>query len=82
MKSTIFLTTALFLASAPSPDSKAISEFSAGFLSVGNDHGLMALETSLDKQFNAGTASLQTVLSVSEAKDPEEKATQEQLQIN
>jgi hypothetical protein len=42
MKSTILLTTALFLASAPSPDSKAISELSAGFLSPASDQGLMA----------------------------------------
>jgi hypothetical protein len=42
MKSTILLTTALFLASAPSPDSKAVSEFSAGFLSPASDQGLMA----------------------------------------
>jgi len=44
MKSTILLTTALFLASAPSPDSKAVSEFSAGFLSPASDQGLMAAE--------------------------------------
>lgn len=42
MKSTILLTTALFLASAPSPDSKTVSEFSAGFLSPASDQGLMA----------------------------------------
>jgi hypothetical protein len=42
MKSTILLTTALFLASAPSPDSKVVSEFSAGFLSPTSDQGLMA----------------------------------------
>jgi hypothetical protein len=52
MKSTILLTTALFLASAPSPDAKTISELSAGFLSVNNDHGLMASEVPLDKQIN------------------------------
>jgi len=53
MKSTILLTTALFLASAPSPDAKTISELSAGFLSVNNDHGLMASEVTLDKRINA-----------------------------
>lgn len=42
MKSTILLTTALFLASAPSPDSKTIAEFSAGFLAQSSDQGLMA----------------------------------------
>ena len=44
MKSTILLTTALFLASAPAPDSKTISELSAGFLSPKSEHGLMAAE--------------------------------------
>jgi hypothetical protein len=53
MKSTILLTTALFLASAPSPDAKTISELSAGFLSVNNEHGLMASEVTLDKRINA-----------------------------
>jgi hypothetical protein len=64
MKSTILLTTALFLASAPSPDSKAVSEFSAGFLSPASDHGLMAagptqanqpFSGSLPKQLTANT---------------------------
>lgn len=41
MKSTILLTTALFLASAPAPDTQAISEFSAGFLVFKNDFALM-----------------------------------------
>lgn len=45
MKSTILLTTALFLASAPAPDSKFISEISAGFLSLTDTHGLMASDT-------------------------------------
>ncbi len=42
MKSTILLTAALFLACAPSPDTQTISEFSAGFLFLKNDFGLMA----------------------------------------
>lgn len=45
MKSTILLSTALFLASAPSPDSKAISEFSAGFLVLTDNIGLMASDS-------------------------------------
>jgi hypothetical protein len=53
MKSTILLTTALFLASAPSPDAKTISELTAGFLSVDNDYGLMASEDTLGKGINA-----------------------------
>ena len=44
MKSMIVLATAFFLVSAPSPDSKSISEFSAGFLIETNDIGLMASE--------------------------------------
>ena len=44
MKSTLLLMTALFLMSAPSPDSKSVSEFSAGFLSETSDLGLMAAE--------------------------------------
>ena len=44
MKSVIVLTTAFFLVSAPSPDSKSISELSAGFLIETNNVGLMASE--------------------------------------
>jgi hypothetical protein len=44
MKSTILLATAIFLASAPSPDSQSISEMSAGFLVADNSQGLMAAE--------------------------------------
>jgi hypothetical protein len=42
MKSTILLTTALFLASAPAPDSETLAEVSAGFLSQSEQNGLMA----------------------------------------
>ena len=44
MKSIALLTTALFLASAPSPDSATISEMSAGFLSAGEIQPLLAAE--------------------------------------
>ena len=44
MKSIALLATALFLASAPSPDSATISEMSAGFLSTGNIQPLLAAE--------------------------------------
>ena len=47
MKSTILLSTALFLASAPSPDSKAIAEISAGFLVITDNIGLMASESEI-----------------------------------
>lgn len=44
MKSIALLTIALFLASAPSPDSETISQLSAGFLSSVNVQPLMAAE--------------------------------------
>ena len=44
MKSTILLTIALFLLSAPTPDSNAISEISGGFLKSNHVAGLMASE--------------------------------------
>jgi hypothetical protein len=72
MKSTILLTTALFLASAPSPDSKTISELSAGFLSTGDNHGLMAAE------FTADTPTQMAI----QNKQTNTRPTQEQLQIN
>ena len=48
MKSTILLTIALFLAVAPSPDSKALSEISGGFLTIAGYSGLMAAEPSMN----------------------------------
>ena len=72
MKSTILLTTALFLASAPSPDSKTISELSAGFLSTGDNHGLMAAEFTADTSAKLAIQNKQT----------NTRPTQEQLQIN
>ena len=45
MKSTILLATALFLATAPSPDSKSVSEMSAGFLIADDSRGLMAADS-------------------------------------
>jgi len=50
MKSTILLTTALFLMSAPSPDSKSVSEMSGGFLVGTDETGLMASEASIGAQ--------------------------------
>jgi len=44
MKSIALLATALFLASAPSPDSDTISQISAGFLAPGNVQPLLAAE--------------------------------------
>lgn len=50
MKSIALLATALFLASAPSPDSDTISQLSAGFLLAGNVQPLMAAESELTLQ--------------------------------
>lgn len=47
MKSTILLTIAIFLAIAPSPDSKALQEISGGFLGPTANYGLMAAEPSM-----------------------------------
>lgn len=44
MKSTILLTIALFLAIAPSPDSKTLSEISGGFLVIAGNYGLLAAD--------------------------------------
>lgn len=44
MKSIVILATALFLASAPSPDSKTISELSAGFLKPSDSQPLLAAD--------------------------------------
>jgi len=50
MKSIALLATALFLASAPSPDSDTISQLSAGFLLASNVQPLMAAEPGLTLQ--------------------------------
>jgi len=87
MKSTILLTTALFLASAPSPDAKTISELSAGFLSVDNDYGLMASEDSLSNRFNPKTVVQLENLSIAttDTVDPADRGiatSQERAQVN
>jgi hypothetical protein len=55
MKSTVLLTTAIFLISAPSPDSKTITEISAGFLSPSSESGLMAAELAPKMKTNSET---------------------------
>ena len=95
MKSTILLTTALFLASAPSPDAKTISELSAGFLSVSNDYGLMASEVDLGKgidldkginaEHNGAYKKADHINDFAEGDDPAERGianSQEHAQIN
>lgn len=46
MKSVILMTTAIFLASAPSPDAKTVAEVSGGFLSPSTETALSAAEAS------------------------------------
>ena len=55
MKSTLLLATALFLISAPEPDSKTMAELSAGFLSATNKHKLVAAEPASNAKSNAAT---------------------------
>ena len=66
MKSIILMTTAIFLVSAPSPDSKTISEISAGFLSITSETALSAAEVAPKAQIDSNTASLLLVLSENE----------------
>ena len=56
MKSTILLAAAIFLASAPSPDSLTISELSAGFLVLKNEYGLMASELAFKPGTDTGAS--------------------------
>ncbi len=44
LKSTLILTTLLFLSIAPEPDSRDIAEMSANFLVTATETGLMAAE--------------------------------------
>ena len=57
MKSIALLATALFLASAPSPDSDTIAQISAGFLLPGNVQPLLAAESGQVINSSAETAS-------------------------
>jgi hypothetical protein len=66
MKSIILMTTAIFLASAPSPDSKTISEMSAGFLSVSSETALSAAEVAPKAQLDSDAATLLPVQSENE----------------
>jgi hypothetical protein len=72
MKSTILLTTALFLAGAPSPDSKTASELSAGFLSQAGENGLMAAEP-ITKAQASPAVSAQTRAQSPDKQDPKLK---------
>ncbi|MGD8384383.1 MAG: hypothetical protein PVF89_03140 [Lysobacterales bacterium] len=45
MKPTVLLTIAIFLASAPAPDSRSIAEMSGGFLFAPDANALQAAET-------------------------------------
>ena len=61
MKSIILMTTAIFLASAPSPDSKVISKISAGFLSISSETALSAAEVAPKAKIESNTATLLVV---------------------
>ena len=58
MKSIILMTTAIFLSSAPSPDSKSISEISAGFLLIPGEKALAAAEVAPKAQLDSDPATL------------------------
>ena len=66
MKSIILMTTAIFLASAPTPDSKTISEMSAGFLSISTETALAAAEVAPKARFDSNAATLLPVESENE----------------
>lgn len=66
MKSIILMTTAIFLASAPTPDSKTISEMSAGFLSISSETALSAAEIASKAQLDSDAATLLPVESENE----------------
>ena len=66
MKSTILLTIALFLAIAPSPDSKVLSEISGGFLAIAGYSGLMAAEPSLISTTRSNVSTQPAINSVEE----------------
>ena len=73
MKSTILLTTALFLVSAPAPDAKTISELSAGFLSVDDDYALMASDTAINNRPNTGISLPAETHTISDTFEPDEE---------
>lgn len=66
MKSTMLLTAAIFLASAPSPDSLTISELSAGFLVLKNEYGLLASELAFKPGTDPGASTHPTALPMRE----------------
>jgi hypothetical protein len=66
MKSIILMTTAIFLASAPTPDSKTISEMSAGFLSIPSETALSAAEVAPKAKLDSDAATLLLVKSENE----------------
>ena len=78
MKSTILLTTAIFLAIAPSPDSKILSEISGGFLVTAGNYGLKAAEPSLISTTGSSVSAQPAINSVEEQTQPEAPAAQVQ----
>lgn len=72
MKSTILLTTAIFLLSAPAPDSKTLSDMSAGLLAPKNESGLLASED-VSKNKN--------IVQTSNPKKPNPKKDQDRIKL-
>lgn len=66
MKSIALLATALFLASAPSPDPETISQLSAGFLSSVDSQPILAAESG---QVSANSSTLVSETSTEELSD-------------
>jgi len=81
MKPIAILAIALFLASAPSPDSDTITELSAGFLSSSNAQPLMAADAGqTTQQVQAGISASTSLASVAPvAGSPGQIAKQENL---
>lgn len=73
MKPIALLAAALFLASAPSPDSATISQLSAGFLVPGNAQPLLASEAAIT---NNGLTSTVGILPAEESHDRTAKQVQ------
>ena len=60
MKSTILLTTAIFLLSAPAPDTKTLSDMSAGLLAPTSESGLLASDETAKKVVKTSIPKKQT----------------------
>lgn len=66
MKPATLLTTAIFLLSAPWPDSETLSELSAGFLSSAVDRSMLTSDTDQKSQTNPDASTLLVARPVTE----------------